>query len=203
MPNKKPITFILCLMLACGLACGCINATPGQVQAQPRTTAYLHLVEEEGTPAQQLTQLPEEEAAASPEPEALSPEEPEASSVPKATNTPVDRDGAYTAKEDVALYLHIYGELPQNFITKKEAQQLGWSGGGLDGYAYGKCIGGSYFGNYEGLLPEKKGRSYYECDIDTLHKSSRGPKRVVYSNDGLIYYTGDHYESFTLLYGEE
>ncbi len=111
-------------------------------------------------------------------------------------------DGVYTSKDDVALYIHIYGKLPGNFITKREAQQLGWPGGSLEDYAPGKCIGGGKFGNYEGLLPEKKGRVYHECDIDTLGKKSRGAKRIVYSNDGLIYYTGDHYESFELLYGE-
>ena len=115
----------------------------------------------------------------------------------------IDEDGSYTSKEDVALYIHTYGHLPGNFITKKEAQVLGWSGGSLEPYAPGKCIGGSHFGNYEGLLPEAEGRSYTECDIDTLGAGSRGAKRIVFSNDGLIYYTGDHYESFELLYGEE
>ncbi len=115
----------------------------------------------------------------------------------------LDPDGTYTTKDDVALYIHLYGCLPNNFITKKEAQALGWEGGSLEPYAPGMCIGGSYFGNYEGLLPEKNGREYTECDIDTLGKKSRGAKRIVFSNDGLIYYTDDHYESFTLLYGEE
>ena len=114
-----------------------------------------------------------------------------------------DEHGVYTTAEDVARYLHVYGRLPENFITKKEAEALGWTGGSLAPYAPGKCIGGSYFGNYEGLLPEKPGRSYAECDIDTLGASGRGAKRLVYSNDGLIYYTEDHYESFTLLYGED
>ena len=63
-------------------------------------------------------------------------------------------------------------------------------------------IGGSRFGNYEGLLPESEGRSYYECDIGTRGAASRGAQRLVYSNDGLVYYTADHYESFELLYGE-
>ena len=115
----------------------------------------------------------------------------------------IDEDGSYTTKEDVALYIHTYGRLPDNFITKKEAEALGWSGGGLDDYAYGCCIGGNRFGNYEGLLPEADSRKYTECDIDTMHASKRGAKRIVFSNDGLIYYTDDHYESFTLLYGEE
>ena len=116
---------------------------------------------------------------------------------------PLDPDGSYTTKEDVSLYLLTYGKLPGNFITKKEARDLGWSGGSLEPYAPGKCIGGDVFGNYEELLPEKKGRTYHECDIDTLGKKSRGAKRLVYSDDGLIYYTDDHYDSFTLLYGEE
>lgn len=133
---------------------------------------------------------------------------PKPTHTPRPTNTPkaqapINEDGTYTTKDDVALYIHTYGHLPDNFITKREAENLGWPGGGLDDYAYGKCIGGSHFGNYEGALPEKRGRTYTECDIDTLHKNKRGAKRIIFSNDGLIYYTGDHYESFTLLYGEE
>lgn len=112
-------------------------------------------------------------------------------------------EGTYTSKEDVALYLHLYGHLPADFITKKEARALGWEGGSLEPYAPGRCIGGDRFGNYEGLLPEEDGRIYQECDIDTLGADSRGAKRIVYSNDGLIYYTEDHYASFELLYGEE
>lgn len=112
-------------------------------------------------------------------------------------------DGIYTSRDEVALYIHLYGHLPSNFITKKEAGNLGWEGGSLEPYAPGKCIGGNRFGNYEGLLPEKEGRTYTECDIDTLGADSRGARRIVFSNDGLIYYTEDHYESFELLYGEE
>ena len=115
----------------------------------------------------------------------------------------LDEDGSYNSKEEVALYLHQYGHLPDNYITKKEAQNLGWSGGSLEPYAPGCAIGGSRFGNYEGNLPEKKGRQYWECDIDTLGRKNRGARRIVYSNDGLIYYTDDHYETFELLYGEE
>lgn len=109
-----------------------------------------------------------------------------------------DKDGSYTSKDDVAMYLHTYGRLPSNFITKKQAKKLGWNGGSLEDYAPGMCIGGDFFGNYEGLLPEDK--EYCECDIDTLGKKSRGAKRIIYSDDGYIYYTEDHYESFELLY---
>ena len=116
------------------------------------------------------------------------------------TEETIAEDGVYTSKDDVALYIHTYGKLPPNFITKTEAQKLGWSGGGLDGYADGKCIGGDYFGNYERNLPKAGGRKYYECDIDTLHAKSRGAKRIIFSNDGLIFYTEDHYETFVQLY---
>ena len=115
----------------------------------------------------------------------------------------LDVNGSYTSAEAVSAYLAAYGQLPDNFITKSEAKALGWDGGSLESYAPGKCIGGDKFGNYEGLLPEKNGRQYYECAINTLGKSSRGAERIGFSNDGLIYYTADHYESFELLYGEE
>lgn len=116
---------------------------------------------------------------------------------------PIDEDGWYYSAEDVSLYLYTYGYLPSNFITKSEARELGWEGGSVERYAEGRAIGGDKFGNREGLLPKAEGRQYYECDIDTNGQSSRGAKRIIYSNDGLIYYTEDHYESFTLLYGEE
>lgn len=115
-------------------------------------------------------------------------------------STLISADGIYTSKEDVALYIHTYGCLPANFMTKNEARELGWEGGSLEEYAPGMCIGGDRFGNYEGLLPED--RDYTECDIDTLGAETRGAKRIVFSDDGLIYYTDDHYESFELLYGE-
>ena len=119
------------------------------------------------------------------------------------TPCPVSEGGEYWTKDDVALYIHLYGHLPKNYISKSKAQSLGWEGGSLEPYAPGCSIGGGRFGNYEGLLPTKKGRTYTECDIDTRGKKSRGAKRIVFSNDGLIYYTDDHYESFTLLYGGE
>ena len=115
------------------------------------------------------------------------------------TEASIDPLGSYTSKEEVALYIHLYGELPMNFMTKKHAKALGWEGGSLEPIAPGMSIGGDYFGNYEGLLPE--GREYTECDIDTRGKDSRGAKRIIFSDDGLIYYTEDHYESFELLYG--
>lgn len=115
----------------------------------------------------------------------------------------IAEDGWYYSKDDVALYIHTYGHLPDNYITKNEAKKLGWTGGSVEKYAKGMAIGGDKFGNYEGNLPDKKGRKYWECDIDTNGAKNRGAKRIIFSNDGLIYYTDDHYETFELLYGEE
>ena len=118
-------------------------------------------------------------------------------------NRTVDEDGWYTSKEEVALYIHLYEHLPDNYVPKDEAEDAGWNGGNVERYTgEGTAIGGSYFGNREGLLPKAQGRSYTECDIDTVGENSRGAKRIVFSTDGLVYYTGDHYESFELLYGE-
>lgn len=110
-----------------------------------------------------------------------------------------ERDGSYDSRDEVARYIYTYDRLPGNYITKKEARKLGWDGGSLEPYAPGKCIGGDRFGNYEGNLPDG---DYRECDIDTLGKSSRGARRLVFSDEE-IYYTDDHYRSFTLLYDKD
>lgn len=115
----------------------------------------------------------------------------------------IEEDGWYSSKEEVALYLETYGELPDNYLTKKEAMALGWNSkeGNLWEVTDGMSIGGDKFGNREGILPEKDGRVYYECDID-YEGGYRNEKRIVFSNDGLIYYTEDHYESFEELSNE-
>ena len=113
----------------------------------------------------------------------------------------LDKDGSYTSKEDVALYIHIYGTLPGNFITKKEAENAGWVSreGNLWDVAPGKSIRGSPFGNYEEILPDKDGRKWFKCDIN-YEGGFRNAERLVYSNDGLIYYTADHYKTFEQIY---
>ena len=113
----------------------------------------------------------------------------------------VEENGNYTSKEEVALYIHTYGKLPVNYITKKEAQDMGWdpSKGNLSDILPGMSIGGSAFGNYEGALPRANGRIYFECDID-YDGGYRGAKRLVYSNDGLVFYTEDHYNTFEQIY---
>ena len=99
------------------------------------------------------------------------------------------------SRECVSAHIRRTGSLPQNFITKKQAGELGWQGGDLWRYARGKSIGGDRFGNFERRLPDKKGRTWRECDIE-YRGGARGAKRLIFSNDGLIFYTADHYESF-------
>ena len=107
----------------------------------------------------------------------------------------------YSDPYEVALYLHAFIELPCNFISKYDAEDLGWSSsaGNLWDVTDQMSIGGNKFGNYEELLPVAKGRQYYECDVNYFG-GYRGAERLVFSNDGLIYYTNDHYNTFTLLY---
>ena len=200
MMKKRLSAFLLALILALGLsACGGPAAgLPSPAPAELQTAAPA----EASTQAELQTPDPAEPSAPA---EAQTPDPAEASAPPESEEPglSVDEDGWYDSKEEVALYIHLYGRLPDNYVTKREAQELGWSGGSVERYAgEGTAIGGSRFGNYEGLLPEAKGRTYTECDIGTVGASSRGAQRVVFSNDGLVYYTGDHYESFELLYGE-
>ena len=209
--TRRITALLLALLLdlsltACGNPAQTMDTIEKTAQTVQQITEVLNDTEEDtesaalpASKAQEPAEEASEEPAQASDQETAAEEPAEA-----AAETPaIDEDGVYTTKDDVALYLHTYGHLPSNFITKKEAEKLGWSGGSLEPYAPGKCIGGSHFGNYEGILPEKDGRSYTECDIDTLGADKRGAKRIVFSNDGLIYYTEDHYETFELLYGEE
>lgn len=122
-------------------------------------------------------------------------------SADSAQSVSVTRDGTYTDKDHVAAYIHEYGKLPSNFISKTKAKKAGWDSesGNLWDVCPGKSIGGGTFYNDDGLLPEKSGRTWKECDID-YEGGYRGAKRICYSSDGLIYYTSDHYQSFTQLY---
>ena len=108
-----------------------------------------------------------------------------------------------TDPQQIVNYLDLYGELPENFITKNEAKALGWDSryNYVGDVAPGKSIGGDRFGNYEGLLPEKKGRKWYECDANYGGKKRNG-QRVLFSSDGLYYYTDDHYKTFTQMVPE-
>jgi len=125
--------------------------------------------------------------------------------VVKALNSLVyeeeEPSGPIIEPQAIADYIFKHGKLPDNFITKKEAQKLGWdsSYNYVSDVAPGKSIGGDRFGNYEGLLPSKKGRQWYEADC-YYTKGKRNAHRILYSNDGLVYYTDDHYETFTQMF---
>jgi len=117
-----------------------------------------------------------------------------------AAKVAVEKGKAYTDKDHVAAYIHVYKTLPPNYITKGQANKLGWkTKGTLDKVAPGKSIGGDRFGNYEKILPDKPGRTWKECDIDYV-RGNRNAKRICFSNDGLIYYSGSHYRDFERLY---
>lgn len=176
MKKKLPVWLPVLLLVAVILVNGMGGDAPED--AMLPTDAIDHIVQNEVTPSEVSKET-----------------EPQTDSI--------DEDGWYYSAEDVALYLYTYNHLPENFITKSDARDLGWEGGSVEDYAPGRAIGGDKFGNREGLLPKASSRQYFECDIDTLGEDSRGAKRIVYSNDGLIYYTEDHYEHFELLYGEE
>lgn len=155
--------------------------------AQDGETADVPAEDANAPPSAEETEIPD-----TAEPERAMPEAAQEDTLPE--------DGEYIYRDDVALYLHLYGHLPANFITKKQAQKLGWEAGDLWKFAKGKSIGGDHFGNYEGQLPKDK--TYKECDIDYTGGKRNG-KRIVFTPDGDIYYTGDHYKTFTKLYGGE
>lgn len=125
----------------------------------------------------------------------------EAEIISGTDNSIILESGSYTTPEDVAEYIHTFGTLPHNFITKDDAIALGWdkSKGNLWEVAEGMSIGGDRFGNYEGLLPDSEGRIWTECDVN-YQGGFRGAERIIFSNDGLIFYTNDHYQTFEQLY---
>ena len=172
MMRKK--LFALAALLLAGLlvlaGCGQPETVPGGV---PAPTEFLKVVTAEPAGA------PEAEAADPPEEEA----------------------GPVTEPQAIADYLFKHGELPENFITKEEAQDLGWdsSRNYVSDVAPGKSIGGDRFGNYEGQLPKARGRKFFECDANYTG-GKRGPERIVYSSDGRVWYTKDHYGTFEELF---
>ena len=118
----------------------------------------------------------------------------------------LDENGVYNSKEDVAAYVYKYDHLPDNYMTKQEAEAIGWIGGSVSAVAPGMSIGGDrfyveYAENQD--IARAEGRYYTECDVDTDNKEDRGAERLVFSNDGLVYYTSDHYHTVELQYGEE
>ena len=124
--------------------------------------------------------------------------------VPSSSASVLPEDTTCDDQACVTEYLITYDHLPDNYMTKKEARSYGWEGGPLWKAVPSRCIGGDVFGNYEEQLPEVSGRTYYECDLNTIGADSRGSERLIYSSGDLnIYYTQDHYDSFELVYGDD
>lgn len=181
--KKRMLALLLALMLLA--LCGCTVRDTVQI------------VESSVTTLQELADAALSEETEAPESgeQFVTAEDPE---VTQTADT-VGEHGYYYDAEHVVLYLDAYGHLPDNYMTKEEARALGWEGGSVEAYQAGAAIGGDLFGNREGLLPEETGRTYTECDINTLGADSRGAERLIFSNDGLYFYTSDHYASFTEL----
>lgn len=189
---KRIAAWFLILVLTAVLFAGCGGKDDGQAPAAQAATAAQTVQTQAEDTEEIQTEIDTEAAGQQIETEATAPAQ---------DGVSVEEDGAYTSKEEVALYIHTYGKLPSNYVTKKDAQAAGWDNkkGNLQDVIPGASIGGDRFGNYEGLLPDKKGRKYFECDID-YEGGYRGAKRIIYSNDGLIFYTEDHYKTFEALY---
>ena len=179
---KTGLAFLLMVLAAVFMLAGCSAVSSGQGQTESAAAQDSVRQEEiytESAPAAEQTQA----------------------DTIAGQSGQISEDGSYTSRDDVALYIHTYGHLPDNFITKKEAQKAGWDSqeGNLQDVLPGMSIVVDRFGNYEGALPEEDGRKYFECDID-YQGGYRSSKRIVYSNDGLVFYTEDHYKNFEQLY---
>ena len=116
-----------------------------------------------------------------------------------ATSATLQKDGHYTARDDVVLYLTTYGTLPENYITEEEARALGWTGDNLEEVAPGCSLGGDVFTDVENLTFQNL--KYLVCDVDAAGQEERGQKRLVYADDlSYIYYTENGGETFQLVY---
>ncbi len=179
---KKILALLMCLMFTCLVMVGCSSAKTPEKNSTTTSQQSVKQTKQKIT-AQTLKQNADSKTAAN-----------------LAANTgkiKIDRNSTYTDKERVAQYIYQYKALPSNYITKNQAKKLGWqTKGTLDKVAPGKSIGGDRYGDYENKLPKANNRRWTECDIDYV-KGNRNAKRIVFSNDGLIYYTGDHYKTFT------
>ena len=201
--RNRRLLYILLAIMVCLSLLGCSKKSKKAVETtgydveivtMPKTTEAIETTRE-AEPTTEATTVALTTVAPTTAPTTVAP------TTVAPTTAAIDENGTYTSKEDVALYIHTYGKLPKNYITKSEAENLGWisSKGNLGRVAPGKSIGGDRFGNYEGQLPKARGRSYTECDID-FDGGYRNSKRIIFSNDGLIFYTEDHYETFEQLY---
>ena len=189
---RRKIAALVALLLAgLLLLTGCSEVLEAVVDSNPKATEALPLATEAPAKAEKATKAPTEAPT----------EKPTKAPTKAPTEAPTEAPGPIIEPQAIADYIFAHGELPDNFITKEEAQALGWDStrNYVSDVAPGKSIGGDRFGNYEGQLPKKKGRTFRECDCNYT-KGKRNGERIVYSNDGHVWYTSDHYETFTELF---
>ena len=119
----------------------------------------------------------------------------------KNRNRSNESAAALQAAQELADYIFEHGELPDGFIRKKDAHALGWdsSYNHVSDVAPDMSIGGDYYGNYEERLPVVRGRKYYEADC-YYRGGRRNAYRIIYSNDGHVWFTEDHYNTFVELF---
>lgn len=119
----------------------------------------------------------------------------------KYTNVETKPLGSISQRQPAPdVWLKKYGKLPDYYITKEEAEKLGWKKGkDLSKFAPGKMIGGDRYWNDKFILPEQKGRKWYECDINYV-SGKRNSYRLFYSNDGLMFYSPDHLDGNVTAY---
>ncbi|WP_425538417.1 ribonuclease domain-containing protein [Microaceticoccus formicicus] len=180
MKKNKILVLILALFMLFSTACGYFGIK--QTETQTAKEDIINLDEPEDKEDDEKTDYADSE---------------EVEQEDKAEEASVVQGKSYYEKEEVAEYIHKFGELPQNYLTKSEAAKLGWESreGNLWDVTDKGVIGGDRFGNREKKLPNKSGRTYYECDVN-YSGGHRGAERLVYSNDGLIFYSPDHYNTF-------
>lgn len=197
MKKKSFLTSLLALMMALMMV---LSPSDGLLSLLAPAPASAMTLTAEEDHAALIAKSKKKKTTASPSasPSLTASPSPTATPSPSPAASSIEEDGIYTAPQDIADYLFTYGRLPGNFLTKKEAQTLGWDSryNYVGDVAPGMSIGGDYFGNYEQKLPTAKGRKYYECDCNYTG-TRRGAERIIFSNDGLVYYTADHYETFT------
>lgn len=113
--------------------------------------------------------------------------------LPQGSSISIDQ---LTQEDVVVNYIKEHKQLPHYYLTKNEAKKLGWKPhlGNLCEVLPGKAIGGDVFGNREKKLP--LGYQYYEADIN-YHCGNRNAQRVVFTNNGKVWITTDHYKTFT------
>lgn len=178
---------LLAIALLGALLCGCSQAAAEMVEEMVSSSVEQILSENPGSPAlasraDSLNALLED-----------------ASRQAGGADIPLSPEISYTSAKEIALYLHTFGQLPHNFITQEVAASLGWDGGDLWAVAQGMSIGGDLYSDSSGLLPEQEERTWRICDVN-YRGGARGDERIVYSSDGLIFYTSDLGASFTQLY---